>query len=154
MEARLKSGRAVCENMETSANVNIAARLRMKAILLYFIFRQYIYGFRYFLNQSRTLLNQNSEFCGFRIQWPSSGKIISFESTPFNCKVEYNCKLWSYGTRKSSSPQVTRVGVLKFFADLLGDQRSYSTGFSHGKPLNSQFGNHNSSVAVDILSRL
>ena len=49
--------------------------------------------FRYFPNQSITFEYQNSEFCGFSIQCPSSGKTISFEGTPFNCNVVYSWKL-------------------------------------------------------------
>ncbi len=37
---------------------------------------------RYVASQSRKVLYQSSLFCGFWIQWPSSGKSSSFEGTP------------------------------------------------------------------------
>ena len=38
--------------------------------------------FKYTASQSRNVLYQHCEFCGFNTQWPSSGKITSFDGTP------------------------------------------------------------------------
>ena len=49
---------------------------------------------------------------------------------------------------------MTRVGVLKFFTNLFGDQRAYIAGLVQGVPLNSHSGNQSSSVAPYMLVRL
>src|SRR5271156_2014231 len=46
--------------------------------------------FRYFASQSRNVSYQNWLFCGFRTQWPSSGKSTSFDGTPCRCSAEKN----------------------------------------------------------------
>jgi hypothetical protein len=55
--------------------------------------------FRYVASQSRNVLYQSSLFCGFRIQWPSSGKIMSFDGTPCCWSAVKNSRLCVYGTR-------------------------------------------------------
>src|SRR3954463_14808625 len=45
---------------------------------------------------------------------------------------------------------MTRVGVLNSFTNWFGDHRAYSSGLSHGVPLNSQSGNHSSSVPPNM----
>src|SRR6185437_345031 len=75
---------------------------------------------RYFLVhspiQSRTVWYQSKLFCGFRIQWPSSGKSTSFDGTFSCCSTVKSCRLWPVTSRKSCSPCVTSVGVLKSLA--------------------------------------
>ncbi len=52
----------------------------------------------------------------------------------------------STGTRKSSSPCTTSVGVRKLFAYVLGLHFLYASGLSQGVPRISHSGNHSSSV--------
>ena len=59
---------------------------------------------------------QSALFAGLLIQCPSSGKYTIFDGTPRRCSVVKSCSPSPIGTRKSSSPCVTSVGVLKFFA--------------------------------------
>ena len=40
-------------------------------------------GCRYLSSQSSTVWNQRFEFCGFKTQWPSSGKTRASLGTPF-----------------------------------------------------------------------
>jgi hypothetical protein len=49
--------------------------------------------------QSNTVLCQNWEFAGFKTQWPSSGKSISFDSTPMRWTAVNNCMPSPSGTR-------------------------------------------------------
>src|SRR2546422_8378737 len=78
---------------------------------------------------------------------------MSRDGTFCNCNAVNNCSPWPYGTRKSSSPCMTSVGVRNSLANKLGDQRAYISGLSQGMPPNSQIGNHNSSVSPDSLRR-
>ncbi len=55
--------------------------------------------FRYVASHSRNVLYQNRLFCGFSIQWPSSGKTTSRDGTSCLCKAENNSRLCVYGTR-------------------------------------------------------
>src|SRR4051812_40511027 len=81
------------------------------------------YDFHFFVQrsiQSINVLYQSALFCGFSTQWPSSGKINICEGTLCSCSAVYSCMPWFTGTRKSSSPWITRVGVLNSCENLLG----------------------------------
>src|SRR5262245_6811630 len=111
----------------------------------------------YFDSQPCTSLHQRRWFCGFKIQWPSSGKITSRLGTFIRWSAVNIDKCSVYGTRKSSSPPVTSVGVLKFFTNRCGEKTRYCVAIAfgfHGGPPYSQSVNHNSSVAVAMFSRL
>src|ERR1022692_4310930 len=79
----------------------------------------------YFLTQesiqSMNVLYQSTLFCGFRTQWPSSGKSSSFDGTFCSCRAVNNSSAWLSGTRKSCSPWITRVGVWNSCTQLWGD---------------------------------
>ena len=50
-------------------------------------------------SQSMTVLYQKTLFCGFEIQWPSSGNSTSFDGTFWSCSAVNNCIPWPTGTR-------------------------------------------------------
>src|ERR1019366_677633 len=88
------------------------------------VFGFLLFGF-YFLTQesiqSMNVLYQSTLFCGFRTQWPSSGKSSNFDGTFCSCRAVNNSSPWLRGTRKSCSPWITRVGVWNSCTKLLGD---------------------------------
>jgi cold-inducible RNA-binding protein len=56
-------------------------------------------GREYWLSHSITVAYQNWLFCGFKIQWPSSGNCTSFEGTFICCSAVKSCWLCPTGTR-------------------------------------------------------
>jgi hypothetical protein len=55
--------------------------------------------FTYAASQSKNVLYQNCEFCGFNTQCPSSGNTTSFDGTPCRCSALKNSRDCVYGTR-------------------------------------------------------
>src|SRR5262249_55403489 len=77
-----------------------------------------------FFSQAKTSLCQYSLFFGFSTQWPSSGKLISRDSTPCRCSAVNNSCPWPTGQRKSRSFWMSSIGVLnlpRFAAFLCGE---------------------------------
>src|SRR5205085_8005976 len=70
---------------------------------------------RNLVSQPWTSLHQSRWFCGLSTQCPSSGKGTRRLATPCRCSAVNMERSSVYGTRKSSSPPVTSMGVLKFF---------------------------------------
>ena len=52
------------------------------------IFRRYCFAPTYFFNHAKYSLNHSREFCGFKIQWFSSGKNTSLAGTLSDFSVE------------------------------------------------------------------
>src|SRR6185369_16537875 len=101
---------------------------------------------RYVCSQSMTVLCHRHELPGFSTQWPSSGKVRSFDGTPWTCSAVKSWRPWPKGTRKSFSLVMTSIGVFRFPPYVDGLHFRYRSEF-HGQPLNSHVGNHSSSVS-------
>src|SRR5580704_16634782 len=84
----------------------------------------YFHFFVQLSTQLRNVLYQSALFCGFRTQWPSSGKSRSSDGTLRICSAVKSSSACEYGMRKSNSPWITSVGVWKSFTKWLGDHLS------------------------------
>src|ERR1044072_9881367 len=71
--------------------------------------------------QSVTVFHQRREFCGFKTQWPSSGKYNIFDGTLSRWSVVKSWKPSETSSRKSSGPWTTSAGGLNFLAERRGE---------------------------------
>src|SRR5271157_812394 len=78
--------------------------------------------FKYRPSHSCTSRHQTIRFCGLRIQRPSSGNQTKRLGTPRRCRHVNIPRPCASGTRKSCAPWMTKVGVRKSRANVLGER--------------------------------